>query len=464
MSFIKKHWAYFIVGLMAFIYTVTISYLCIRRNQTFASGYDLANMADTVWQTSQGNFFKLTGDTGLVSRFIIHTDLILVFLSPLYFLYPNPNLLLIVQALAVGISVIPIYLISRKIIKNDFLGILVGCVFLLSPNTLWANIYDFHAVLLAIPLLFFAFYFLLVKRWFPFWVVIGLSLLTKENVGLYVAMMGILAFFKFKEKKTGLILLFLGIGFSMMAVKVVVPFFNSGKPHWAWGMYDFSHGIISTVWHDLTSIDSLKYYRDLLAPYGFLPIIALPWLLPALPDLLINVTSEQGEMKSLVFHYQSLIIIALTIGLIYAFSYLIKHLKITVLAVVLLLCCSVHQNYFYSPLPTTPTHWQLMFNVGNKEINFEKALEKIPESATVASSSEVRPHVINHLLSYNLPGGALTADYVAMVSQNRLIGDYSLKPYETQLIKTLGSNPNYQVVYQDEPFYIFKKRSDLYLN
>lgn len=457
MDFIKKHWAYVFVGLMAVIYTIVMSYLCIRRSQAFASGYDLANMADTVWQTSQGHFFKLTGDTGLVSRFIIHTDLILVFLAPLYLLYPSPNLLLIVQALAVGISVVPIFLISKKVIKKDFLGVLIGAVFLLSPNTLWANMYDFHAVMLVIPLLFFGFYFLLIKKWLPFWIVIGLSLLTKENVGLFVAMMGVLAFFKFKEKRVGIVLFVLGMGFSVAAVKVIMPFFNGSKQHWAWGMYDFSHGIIPTVWHNLTNIDSLKYYRDLLAPYGFLPIIALPWLLPALPDLLINVTSGQGGMKSLVFHYQSLIIIALTIGLIYAFSYLVKHQKMMILAVVFLLYCSIHQNYFYSPLPTTPAHWQLMFQVGDKEINFEKALEKIPESATVASSSEVRPHVINHSLSYNLPGGALTADYVAMVSQNQLVGDYNPKLYETQLIKTLEGDPNYQTVYQDEPFYLFKK-------
>ena len=457
MTFLKKHWAWIVIFLIALSYTIFISYLCIIRHQAFASGYDLGNMADTVWQTSQGHFFALTGDTGLISRFTIHTDVILVFLAPLYRLFPSPNLLLIVQALAIGISVVPIFLISRKVIKSDILGIIIAIVFLLSPNTLWANIYDFHPVLLAIPLLFFAFYFLQTKRWYWLWFVIILSLLTKENVGLYVAMLGFLAFWKFKAKKTGLAMFVIGLGFTIIAVKFVMPHFAGGKQHWAFGWYDFSSGIVPTIWRSLTNIGSLEYYRDLLAPYGFLPLLALPWLIPGAPDLFLNVTSDHAEMKSLVFHYQSLIIVVLTIGLIFALSYLKKYPRYFWTAVFLLIVATVHQNYFYSPLPTTPGHWWLMYNVGPAEIDFEKVLEKIPQSATVASSSEVRPHVINHALSYNLPGGVDVADYIAIVSQNRIVGDYEQKPYETPLLAKLKSDSHYQAIYQAEPFYLYKK-------
>jgi uncharacterized membrane protein len=457
MKFFRKNWAFITIIFMLLAYTLLMSYFCIQRNRAFGSGYDLANIADTVWQTSQGNFFKLTGDTGLISRFSVHSDLILILLAPFYLLFPTPNLLLIVQAFAVGFSIIPIFLISRKILKNDVLGIIISFVFLISPNVLWANIYDFHPVLLAFPLLFFAFYFLLIKKWFPFWLFIVLSLFTKENVGLFIAMMGFLAFFKYREKKVGLVLFTLGMGFSILAIKFIMPAFNSGQQHWALAWYDFSSGIIPRIWHEMTNLVALKYYLALLAPYAFLPLLALPWLLPALPDLFINLTSQHIEMQSLIFHYQSLIVIAMTIALIMAFSHIKTHRRLLILSVFFLLFISLRQNYLYSPFSNSPGQWHLSYLFGGNEINFEKALEKIPQNAIVASSSEVRPHVINHRLSYNLPSGVSQADYIALVSQNRFVGDDEAKPYETQLISNLKNNSHYQILYENAPFYLFKK-------
>ncbi len=423
----------------------------------FNSGFDLANMADTVWQTSQGHFFSLTGANGLISRFTIHTDIILVLLVPLYKLYTSPNVLLMVQAFAIGVSVIPIYLITKKILKNNFFGILIATVFLLSPNTLWANVYDFHPVVLAIPLLFFAIYFLLEKKWLGMWIMIGLSLLTKENVGAFVAMLGLIAFFKYKEHKIGIALFLIGVSFSLIAIKVVMPLFANGQQHWALSWYNFSPGLITRVWNSLTNADAIAYYRDLLVPYGFLPILAIPWLLPAFPDIFINLTSEHPEMRSLIYHYQSLTIIMLTISLIMALYYLRHHHTIRIIAVIALLFCAIRQNYLYSPLPTSTIPWQNMYQIDSQERDFEKALEKIPKQATVAASAEVRPHVIDHPLSYNLPDGASQVDYIAMISRSRLLTDTSPKPYETQLIASLKNNPHYLVLYESEPYYLFQK-------
>lgn len=441
MKFLKQHWALLFIGLIVIIYTTVLSYLSIRRHQAFASGYDLANMTETVWQTTQGHIFSRSGVNGFVSRFADHTDLFLVLLAPLYLLYPSPNLLLIVQAFAVGLSALPIYLISRKILKHDLLAIIIALAFLLNPSILWANLYDFHTVLLAIPLLFFAFYFLLIKKWLFFWLAIGFSLLTKEDVGLFVAMLGLLTFFFYKEKKVGALLFLLGATFSLTAVKVIMPLFSDGKQHWAFAWYNFSPGFVLRFLRDLVNHDALVYYRDLLAPYALLPLIALPWILLALPDLFINLTSDHWETKSLVFHYQALSLVAVTIALIYAFYYLQKHRRLQILALISLIYFSLHQCFFYSP--------PLSYQVGIAAKNFETALAQIPLSATVVSSSNVRPHVINHRNSFNLPDNAYQSDYVAMSGQ---------KPYETQLISDLKNNTDYQLIYQDDPYYLFKKK------
>jgi uncharacterized membrane protein len=249
----------------------------------------------------------------------------------------------------------------------------------------------------------------------------------------------------------------LGTTVTVLAIKVIMPHFSGGKEHWAMGWYNFSSGLIGRTWQSLTNMDALKYYRDLLVPYSFLPLLALPWMLPALPDLFINLTSEHSEMKSLVFHYQSLTMVVLTIALIMAIARLKNHHEMLALGMLMLGFFTIHQNYFYSPLPTTPGHWALEYKVGENEKNFEKALAQIPKQSIVASSSEVRPHIINHKLSFNLPGGADQAEYVALVSQNRMVGDYEPKPYETELLGKLENNPKYRAIYQVQPFYLYQK-------
>ena len=78
--------------------------LAVLRHRAFESGrFDLGNMTQAVWSTAHGDVLSVTDVHGeQVSRLGSHFDPILVLFAPLWWLWPSPELLLVVQAVAVA--------------------------------------------------------------------------------------------------------------------------------------------------------------------------------------------------------------------------------------------------------------------------------------------------------------------------------------------------------------------------
>src|SRR5581483_637775 len=162
---IKSYWQFFILAILILLYTFAFSYFSILRHNAFASGFDLSNMDQTIWNTLHGRIFALTGTKGTISRFSIHADIILILLTPLYLIWDNVRTLLIFQSLSLALGAIPVYLLTFKLLKQKGLALLFVCIYFLNPGMQWVNIYDFHGVALAIPLVLSTFYFAYIKKW-----------------------------------------------------------------------------------------------------------------------------------------------------------------------------------------------------------------------------------------------------------------------------------------------------------
>jgi len=453
-------------------YGIVMSYLSIRRYLAFAASFDLANADQTVWNTAYGKFFSLTGVEGLVSRLQFHADFIFILLAPFYWLWDDVRMLLVLQSFFIGLGAVPIYLLAKKILKKEIIGLVLAMVYLLNPGVLWTNMYDFHGVSLAMPFLLFLFYAVFEKKWKWMWLLAILAMMTKESVSLFVLMLGLGMIF-WGYRKQGLFLLLLGGVWFVLVSFVLIPRFSEGNEHWVMDWYADSKMMAGNISSPIDLYffieryffngESIFYYKNLLEPMAFMPILGLPYLLLVGPELLINLLSSQGQMKSVVMHYDSVmmvgIMIALIFGLKYLFSFLGERkifLKMAVL--LLLLTASLRSNYFYSPLPSTPGHWKLMYQVGEAEREFEKVLKTIPEKDSITASSEVRNHLTHRFNAYNLPNGVEKSDWIAMVDQNRLVGNYEMKDFEGVLIAKLKNGDDFDLIFQQEHFWLFKKK------
>lgn len=432
---IKKHWDYLILAFFILGYIITLGTLSVLRHNAFASGFDLGNMDSTVWNTLHGNVFQLSQDGKLISRFSVHSDLLLILLAPLYLIWDNVRMLIVSESIFLALGSIPVYLIATKVLKNKLLSLVMVILYLINPGMQWTDIYDFHGVSFAIPFLLFSFYFAYTKRWRWYALFIVLALITKEQISLSVALFGLMIALFFKEWKIGLITSLVGIGWFVLMVFVIMPHFSPEGRHWALSWYQLNSQVgvpttISTakiVIHKFfTAPGLIDYYKSLLIPFGFLSLLGLPWIVMALPELAVNVLSSHGQMQSIVFHYDSGITPWLVISTIFALSYIqkttlyIRQLRrfsslIVYGITTLVLIFAFRFNYHYSPLPTTPSCWCFMYQptVGDKE--FEALLQTLPHDASMTASPEIRPHTTHRERAYTFPVATASADFIALI-------------------------------------------------
>jgi len=381
---------------MCLIYAVVFSYLSIRRHNAFYSSYDLANMDQATWTTLFSDKpFSVSGIDRQVSRLQFHSDFILILLSPFYLIWNDVRMLLILQSAVIGIGALAVFLISKRVLKKEWLATILSLVYLLNPGLQWTNMYDFHGVSMAMTFILFAVYFAMVKRWKWYWVFSILAMLTKEQIPLLISMLGMLVFL-FSDKKNGLISFVTGFLVFAVLVFVVMPPFSVSGRHWAWDWFSVADGggsggvklpTVTDLYGKFWNEDAKQYYYMLLRPFGFLPVLGLPMMIVSLPDLFINLLSRQAQMKSIVMHYDSGVVVGLIMSLILAFWLIVYILKkrskllsgfVLLISVVWLLMWAVKSNYYYGPLPTTPSLWKWMYEVGDGEIEFEKLLKQIP--------------------------------------------------------------------------------------
>ncbi len=290
--------------------------LAVLQHRAFWTGrFDVGNLVQAVWSTAHGDVLSVTGLTGRqISRLGAHFDPAVAAFAPLWWIWPDASLLLVTQALAVATGAVPVYLLGRRHLRSDWAAAGFALAYLLHPATQWLVLDDFHPVALATPLLLWGFWFLDSGRLVAFAAVAGLACLTKEQIGLVVAAMGLWYALRPGRRRAGIAIAAVGTAVSLAAVVVVVPHFapGGGSPFESrYGAVGGSAGgIVTTALTDpgtivaaLTSGRDLGYLARLIVPLLGLPLLAPLAALTAAPELVLNLLSGTRTQTSVHFHY-----------------------------------------------------------------------------------------------------------------------------------------------------------------
>ncbi len=318
--------AWIFLAFVTIVYSLEMSHQAILRYETFkATAFDLGNMDQVLWNTLHGRLFQFTNQAidwyGPPTRLAIHFEPIILPLSLLYSFGADPRILLVFQTLVLASGSLPVFLLTRKIIPQwPLLAALMATAYLLMPALIGLNIFDFHPVALATPLLLYALLALEYKHYAWFLVACVLAACTKEDVPLAIAMLGILVIWKYKLPRLGLTLLIGGSLWSLIAFKIIIPHFYPGvQANNFWYRYEelgssplaaiLNLFVRPWVFFSLFfTIDRLYYLLSLVRTTGFLPLLAPEWLLPTLPSLAVNLLSTDPLLYSGVYHYNAAII------------------------------------------------------------------------------------------------------------------------------------------------------------
>ena len=308
------------------VYAVGMSRQAVLRYETFqATAFDLGNMDQVLWNTIHGRLFQFTNQAidwyGPPTRLAIHFEPIILPLSLLYAFHADPRILLIFQTLVLAMGAVPVFLITRKYIRDwPLLAAFMAGAYLLTPALLGLNIFDFHPVALATPLLLYAVLALEYKHYIWFLIACILAASSKEDVPLAIAALGILVIWRYKLPRLGTVLLVGGLLWSFLAFKVIIPHFYPGvQANNFWYRYEALGSspeaaignILLHPWLLFTTfitLDRFYYLLGLVRSTGFLALLAPEWLIPALPSLAVNLLSTDPLLYNGLYHYNAVII------------------------------------------------------------------------------------------------------------------------------------------------------------
>jgi len=469
--FFSCHFFEIILFILIILYTTYFSWFTfLRHDHLYSARFDLGNMDQTVWNTTQGRLFTFTDPSSdkEVSRFSIHADFFLVFLAPFYFLFPSPKTLLFLQSFIIALGAIPIFLLTNTLIKNKLTSLMFSLSYLLYPPLQRANIYDFHSVTVVPTFILFAFYFAYIKKYLWFYFFAFLASSTKEEIPLLILPIGLYIFFKNKDRIIGVLTVILSLLWFITAVWVVIPFYRSGNSHFGVSFFtEFGEspnkiilGLIKQPIKVLTTIFSpnrLFYLFQLLLPVGFLSLLAPIIFLFSLPELLINLLSNVGVMQSIYYQYTSGITPFVFLSAIFGYHYLLNRFsKFKKLLFFYLIISFVAGSFLFGPLPFSK---QADLNsIIFPHPDYKNVIEiskTIPSDYSVSITSNIAPHFTKRRNIYSFPINYNSADYSVILSG----GIYEAIPSEEILryIELLKSDKNYRLIFNDNKLFVFKK-------
>lgn len=504
------------------------SSLYVLRYQTFGLHTDTGSYEQTIWNTLHGNMFESSLAISVFSfnsirsnplfelpqeiiPFIfstIHTNVIALVFSPIYFLAPFTETLLITSMVLLSLGAIPLYLISNHILKNKNLSLIIVISYFLNPALFAASLADFNYLTFAIPLLFFAFYFMLKSKWIFYWICIGLLLTIREELGLIIFFLGLYIVIFQKSKLVGLITSLVGIIVFAVTVFYIFPEFikielftgNFSVVGQGEGIKGIPKTILtnpSIIVEHIYNSNAWLYLIQIFSHTGFLSILNPASFLISFPELMKNLlTNNDVPFRLMWNHYQLLVIPGLYLSTIFSIKTLIKRInkrkQLAILIIsIILLSSALISNSLFSAAPLkkidlTITNegeikegrfvwWEFLnpfccfdYTVNNQRmyysdqlISVEKALSLIPPDASVSSQDEFVNHLSRRAELYLFPILYDKVDYVLVMSEATGMFGTGYVPQEMQekYISKLKNDGNHKIIFNENGLLLFKKNS-----
>lgn len=296
---------------MAF-YAAWTGVLCSTQYRYFHyNDFDLAVHAQSV-----ANIVKGSGDCSLLGIPFLgnHLVLILYLIAPVYALFPTAETLLWIQSLFLATGAWAVFLLGRDVLRPAVAAGL-AFVYLLHPALLSMNLFEFHPVALATPLLLFACVAYQQQRPVAFALAAGLAMACQENIPLIITMFSVLAWIDRRSMAWRTLPVVAGALWFVAAVAFIMPRLN---PHAIQFSLLYAHlgdtpgeAIRNMVTHPISTLmmafapAKLGFLATLLLPTAFVGLAAPRALIPLLPILAQRLLSGRESESSILYHYQA---------------------------------------------------------------------------------------------------------------------------------------------------------------
>ena len=286
----------YLLWMSLFLSILFISYKLYQHLVFYTTAYDLSIFDYAMYNTLHGQFMRVPFQYDILWKSNVYV--FLLFLLPIYSIYQGPETLLIFQALAVSLSIIPLYLFTRKHLDVR-LSAGVVLLYLLNRTITQGFLYDFHIEMFEPLLMFTAFLCLANKQYRGFLIALLLCLTIKQDVAFYLIPFGLYLLWVKKDYKAGLSTIGLAGCWFLFCFYYLVPMtVPRGQSSFFRFYRDYGQTIpeiaVYLLTHPLVVLQSfftkpvcLLYASVLFLPFLDIRSIALS-IIPLLPPLLIH--------------------------------------------------------------------------------------------------------------------------------------------------------------------------------
>ncbi len=414
-----------LVAILSLAHFLLISVLALQKHRNFDTyGFDLG-IYDQAWWLVGHDGNGLVTVRGL-PVFGHHVNAIFFLLAPLSWLNLGPNVLTILLAATLSVGALPVSWIARERLGSVRMGVLFGCVYLLYPPTSWLSWVSFHPESLSVAPMLFAAWFSLRRRWWPMAGCLLIALSTREEVGLVVAMFGLVMMWSHRRKAEGavsarlvaLLTSLAGLVWFFVCTKIIIPNQLGGNGAFYVNHFFAAYGdslgevAVHLITHPqdgvtaATTPDAQNFLLDLFGPLGFLPLLSSP-ILMALPQLASTLLGSQDFLRKITNQYTALMVPGLMLATIQTVvtvrnRFAARPALTKALVAWLTLSCALFA-FLRTPLPGTAVFDSWRLQAPSNATAMRDALETIPDGAAVAASGELVPHLSERRVIYTFP-------------------------------------------------------------
>lgn len=269
--------------------------------------YDMGIEDNIVWNLSHGGpLFKsspLGGPNAI--HFGFHATIFSFFLVPFYLIYPHPETLLLIQALLIAATAIPLYLWA-KIYLSEWPSALIGLSYLFYAPLHGSNLYDFHYLPLGAFFIISTLYFLEKEKDLPALIFALITLTIREDVAVGLSIIGAYLLLSGRRPRAGLLVALVGTTYFVMMKVVIMPKILGGPafifmykdllPEGEGGFLGVMKTVIGNPAFTLETLlerDKLYYILQLFVPLVFIPLIRPIGFLFCIPGFFFTLLSTK---------------------------------------------------------------------------------------------------------------------------------------------------------------------------
>lgn len=294
-----------VLTILVVAWIVVMSYLDIEKNANLHGGANLALFADSLRNITaeEGPLYSHMFQGEGSSLLGVHASFIWYFVYPFFRIWPTSEWLLILSNIALGLAAVPAYLLARQFFGQG-LSLMVALWFLINRVVVAQPALSELTEERFLPvMLISAIYFVQTKRFFPFMVFAFLALTVREDVGIVLALLGLVSLIRRRKAVWWLLPMLFGLTWFFVMHKWMIPSLNpmeiSTRPLIIYQMYGDSLSEIittlllnpqialGTIFSDTPHLLTLFY---LWQTYGFgVPVLSWEFIVavPALAETLL---------------------------------------------------------------------------------------------------------------------------------------------------------------------------------